>query len=172
MGFHLCLFIFQSGLRYLFMPPLKKKTLSVGQSFCKPSDVCSLSFDPFAWKLPGVFVMLSAQYLDPFAWKWPNLVQLMSLGSRWLLLILRSHGQRSRSNCWSLTKCFLSWSLCLKVAIFGKIDVPRKYMTPIGFEVTCSKVKIKLQVYDKILSAQYLLTPLLESDQTWYSGCP
>ena len=31
----------------------------------------------------------------PICWKWPNLVQWMPLGSRWLLLIFRSHGVRS-----------------------------------------------------------------------------
>ena len=30
------------------------------------------------------------------------------LGNRWPLLILRSHGQRSRSNCWSLKWCPLN----------------------------------------------------------------
>ena len=38
-----------------------------------------------------------------FARKLPNLVW-MPLESRWPLLIFRSHGQRSRSNCWSLYK--------------------------------------------------------------------
>ena len=54
---------------------------------------------------------------DPFAWKLPNLVHQMPLGSRWLLLIFRSHGQKSRLNCWSLKKwCFfnISWPLCLE----------------------------------------------------------
>ena len=54
--------------------------------------------------------------LDPFARKLPNLVLLMPLKSRWPLSMFKSHGQRSRSNCWSLKKCCLlniSWFLNL-----------------------------------------------------------
>ena len=44
-------------------------------------------------------------------------------------------------------------------------------MTPIYFQVTWSKVKVKLLVFEKMLFSQYLLTPLLESCQTLYSKC-
>ena len=69
--------------------------------------------------------------LDPFAWKWPYLVQLMSLVSIWPLLILKSHAQRSRSNCKSMIKfCLLniSWPLCLKVTKLGTVDAFSKYL--------------------------------------------
>ena len=59
---------------------------------CSPSDVRSIYFDPLAWKLP-------------------NLVQWMPLESRCFLLISRSHGQRSRSNRWSLHKWYYVCSL-------------------------------------------------------------
>ena len=72
---------------------------SVSRTFCRPRDVCSMSLDPCAWKLP-----ISVQW--------------MSLKSR--------------------------------------------------FEVTWSKVKVKLLVFEKSLSTQYILTPLLENRQTQY----
>ena len=75
-----------SSLRTSFYAsPLKKGAYCfalVCPFVCRPSDVRSTSLDPFAWKLP-------------------NLVQWKPLGSRRLLLILRSHGQRYRSSCWS-----------------------------------------------------------------------
>ena len=49
------------------------------RSFCRPSVVRSISFDPFTWSIP-------------------NLVQGLLLMSRWSQLIFRSHVQRSRSN--------------------------------------------------------------------------
>lgn len=106
---------------YALPPPLFKKKvhfvlhLSVGQSLTLywPSDVCSISFDPFVWKLPYlvqwkmtpngfqviwwkvkvkslVFVqILSTLYLlAP-----PNLIQWISLESRCSPLIFRSNGQ-------------------------------------------------------------------------------
>ena len=39
------------------------------------------------------------------------------------------------------------------------------------FQVTWSKVKVKLLVVEKMLSTQYLETLLLESCQTWYNEC-
>ena len=39
-------------------------------------------------------------------------------------------------------------------------------MIPIDFQVTWSKVKVKLLVFVKMMSAQYLLTPLLEKVKT------
>ena len=43
-------------------------------------------------------------------------------------------------------------------------------MTPIDFQFTWSKVKVKLFVFEK-MSAQYLLIPSLESCLTWYIEC-
>ena len=43
-------------------------------------------------------------------------------------------------------------------------------MTTIHFEFTWSKVWVKLLGFEKMLSAKYLLTPLLENRQTWYSS--
>ena len=45
-------------------------------------------------------------------------------------------------------------------------------MTPIDFEFIWSKVKVKMLVFQRSMSAQYLLTPLLENRQLQYSGCP
>ena len=44
-------------------------------------------------------------YLDLFAGKLQNVEQWMTLESKCSLMIFRSHGQRSRSNCCSLYKC-------------------------------------------------------------------
>ena len=65
----------------------------------------------------------------------------MPLG--WPLLILRSLGQRSRSNCWSLNKCCplnISWPFCLKIANLSIADAPWELMFPMMFR---SKVKVK-----------------------------
>ena len=48
----------------------------------------------------------------------------------------------------------------------GTVDAPRKRMTPIDFEGKRSKVKVKLLVFVQMLSAQYLLTPLLENPES------
>ena len=44
-------------------------------------------------------------------------------------------------------------------------------MFPIDFQVTWSKFKVKLLVFEKMLSAQCPLIPLLESCQTYYREC-
>ena len=67
--------------------------------------------------------------------------------------------------------CGEYWLFSLKVAKFDTVDVPRERMTPIDFEVTWSNVKVKLLVFEKPLSSQYLLIPLLENRQIQYSGC-
>ena len=101
-------------MRKFYYVPLWKKGhivlhLLVGQSVCRfvyrPSDVHSISFYLCTWMIL-------------------NLVQWMPLESRWLGLILRSRGQRSRSKCWSWKKCCalnISWPLRLKVAKLGNV---------------------------------------------------
>ena len=69
----------------------------------------------------------------------------MSLDSRWPLLIFRSHGQRSRSHCWSLKKCYalnIFWPLHWKVSKLDTVDAPSMYITPTDDQVTWSKVKV------------------------------
>ena len=44
--------------------------------------------------------------------------------------------------------------------------------TPINFQVSWSKVKVKQLVFEKMLFIQYILTLSLESSLTWYSECP
>ena len=82
----------------VFMPPLKRGQivlqLLVGRSVCRPSNVRSISFDPFTWSIP-------------------NLVQGWPSMSRWSLLIFRSHVQSSRSN-----HCFVLSPLCCRLYIF------------------------------------------------------
>ena len=101
-----------------------------GRSDYRPSDIRSISFDPFAWKMPN-WVQWVPKKVDDSYWftghmpkikvncwslkkccplniPWPicrklvkrSLVQWIPL-NRWPLLIFRSHGQRSRSNCWT-----------------------------------------------------------------------
>ena len=53
----------------------------------------------------------------------------------------------------------------------GTVDAPREWICPMNFQVTWSKVKVKLLVVEKMLSTQYLETLLLESCQTWYNEC-
>ena len=92
----------------------------VGRSVCRPSHVCSISFDPpflescqswyngcpyrvddpFDFEVRGQSQtaglwknVVHSISLDTFAWKWPN---LMPLGSRWPQLMFRSHGQSLR----------------------------------------------------------------------------
>ena len=70
-----------------FLPPTPWKRgtlLCTCRPFYRLSDIHSISFDPFAWKLP-------------------NLVQWLPLRNICTLLIFSSYGQRSRSNCWSCT---------------------------------------------------------------------
>ena len=65
---------FADAISFLMPPPhLWKKGACRSES-----NVHSISFDTFAWKLP-------------------NVVQWIPLGKRWPLLIFRSNGQRSRS---------------------------------------------------------------------------
>ena len=42
-------------------------------------------------------------------------------------------------------------------------------MAPIDFQVPWKKFKVKLLVFVKLMSSQYLFTPSLENCQTWYS---
>ena len=94
------------------------------------ANVCSMPFDPFAWKLS-------------------NLVPWMPIASKWLLMMFRSHDLRRMSNCWSLYKyCPLGviWPLWLRVARLVAVDVPREKNFLIDFQVTWSKVKVKLVV--------------------------
>ena len=61
------------------------------------------------------------------------------------------------------TSLSLSFSLSLSLPLFDKKGA------------YCFALLISLSVgqsVDPAISAQYLLTPLLESCQTWYSGCP
>ena len=96
--------------------------------------VCTISFDPFAWKLLNLVQwmpqgvddlywfwghMVKGQtadirknvvcsiFLNPFTWKFLNLVQWMLLASRWLLLMFRLHGRRSRSTVGLNPQCYL-----------------------------------------------------------------
>ena len=62
--------------------------------------------------------------------------------------------------------------LCLNVAKLGTVNAPREQKFPIYFQVTWAKVMFKLLVFEKMVSGQYLLTPLPECGQTWYSRCP
>ena len=56
-----------------------------------------------------------------------------------------------------------------KVPKLGSVDVPSEYMTYFNVQVTWSEVK--LLVFVQILSAQYLLTPLLKNRQTRIRRC-
>ena len=71
------------------------------ESVCRSSDVCSISFDPFAGKLQ-------------------NMGQWMPLESSCSLLIFRSQGQRLRSSFWVIFCKFcrlnIFWPLCFDVA--------------------------------------------------------
>ena len=168
---------FLSCIFYTFLCPLwKVLNLSVGRSVCRPNDVSSISFDPFAWMLP-------------------NIVQWIYLENTWTLLILRSHGQRSKSNCWflykwcplnicllfrwkvdkfstkvrwpqlifrihcqksrsnfqSLNKCCplnISWQLCWKVTKHGTVNTSREYLTALDVQVKYSKVKVELLAFE------------------------
>ena len=102
---------------YFYAPVWKKGAycfIPVDRLVCRPSDVRSISFDPFAWKLPNLvqwmpierrwsLLMLRSNWWSLYksAWWFPNLVQLMPLEKRCSLLIFRSCDQRSGSNCWS-----------------------------------------------------------------------
>ena len=116
---------------------------------CRPSYVCSISFDPFARKLPSLIQWMPLRSWWPklifryvvkgqgqtaglwkkccpliiywtLCWIVANLIQWMPLESTWL------HTQRSRPICWSLKKCCflnISWPLCWKFAKLGTVNV-------------------------------------------------
>ena len=101
----------------IFYAPLKKGNIvlqlsvgrSVGRSVCRPSVVCSISFDPFTWSIP-------------------NLVQGLPLINRWSLSIFRSHVQRSRSNHsfeHSVVHLSIFQSLALDRFCFYREDKPK-----------------------------------------------
>ena len=128
---------------------------------CRPSDVCSISFDPFAWKLP-------------------KLVQWMFIESRCSLLIFRPQGQRSRikllvfdktAGLWKNVGCSISPEPYAGKLLNTAQWMPLESRWPILMSRSWSKVKVKLLVFETNLSAQYLLTSLLESCQTWYCEC-
>ena len=78
--------------------------------------------------------------LDTFAERLPNLLQWMTSESKCSLLIFKLHGQRSRSNRWSLWKLpnLVQW-------------MPLAKRSFCGFLVTLSKVKVKLLVLEKMM---------------------
>ena len=142
---------------------------------------CSLSPDPYAGKLLNVVQWMPLESRWPIlmsrSWSKSNcwfLKQICLLNISWLLcwkvaklgivnalwfqLMFNSHGLRSCSNCWSLNKCPLNifWLPCLKFPKHRTVDATKKEMFPIDFLVTLSKVKVKLLIFEKWLSAQYL----------------
>ena len=73
-----------------------------------------------------------------------------------------SYGRRSRSNCWSVYKCCqpnIFWLLCFKAARLGTVDAPSEGMTPIPFQIMCSKIKVKLLIFilSVVLSYDFLI---------------
>ena len=130
--------------------------MSVGWSVCRPSVVRSISFDPFTWSIP-------------------NLVQGLHPMSTWSLLIFRSHVQRSRSNH-SLTQCvvrsisFHSFTWSIPNLVQGLPSMSRWSLLIFRSHVHRSMTNYSSQ--PTVLSAQYLLTPLLDQYQTWCRGCP
>ena len=95
--------------------------LPVCLSVCRSVDLYTKRcfINSFAWKLPnleqpvplesrcfGLFSnVVRSIFLKPFNEK---LVQWIPLSNRWPLLIFKLHGQRSRTNCWSLKNVFCS----------------------------------------------------------------
>ena len=67
----------------------------------------------------------------------------MPLKSRCSLLIFRSHGQRSRPNCWSFKNVVCSISLGLFAGDVVKLGTK---MFPIDFLLTLLKAKVKLLI--------------------------
>ena len=160
----------------------------------RQSNVRSISFDPFAWKLPNLVqcMPLDVPYwfsghmvkglgqtaglctndfrstsFDSFAWKLANLVQWMPLQSRYSLLIFWLQCQRSRSNCWSA-----SYSISHDPLFDGQTC----YLGWLLWEdypywSLGHKVKVKLLIFISALFVQYFLNHLLDNYQTWYSGC-
>ena len=95
---------------------------------------------------------------------WPLCLKVTKLGTvdvtmeygRWPELIFRSHGQRSRSICaWKNVVCSISFD-----PFAGK------------FLILVQWLHLSTAGLWKILSDQYLLTPLFENHQTWYIWCP
>ena len=85
---------FDTFMANIFMPPLKKGAYcfatvsqSVFLSACRPSVVCSISFDHFTWSIP-------------------NLVQGLPLMSRWSLLIFKV-------TCSKVKVKLLFWAQCV-----------------------------------------------------------
>ena len=98
--------------------------LLVSCSVCRPSNIHSISFEPLICVIVAKLGRVDARR-DQVS---PS--------------ISRPHGQRSRSNCWSLKKCsplIIIWPLCLKVAKLGTVDARREQMTPIDFRSYCQK---------------------------------
>ena len=110
----------------------------------------------WSWKIAARSI-----FLDTFARRLPNLLQWMTSESKCSLLIFKLHGQKSRSNRWSLWKLpnLVQWMPLAK----------RRFC---GFLVTLSKVKVKLLVLEKMMILVNSLTygRLLDGYQTCYSG--
>ena len=85
--FNLFLFIVFHGETYFLCPLLKVLHLSVGRF---------------------VDQAMSLYILWPLCLKVAKLDTVDAPRKKMFLLIFRSHGQRSRSNCWSLYKCLLN----------------------------------------------------------------
>ena len=170
----------------------------VSRSICRSSDVRSISFDPYAWNLPNLVwwtplenscsllilghmvrgqdqtARLYTNTVRPVSFNWglPGLLQWMSLERRISLLIFRSHGQRSRSNCWSVYEMLSARSLLTPLLESCWTWFSRCLWQVDPYWCLGYMVKVKLLFLVQILSAQCLLSPLVESCQTWFSGCP
>ena len=77
----------------------------------------------------------------------------------------RSHGQRSRSNCWSFYKINDVRSIFFYILAWKLLNLVH-WVPPIEFQVIWPKVKL-LFFLKKTLFVQYLMTPLQENCQTW-----
>ena len=119
---------------------------------CRPPVDCSISFDHL-----------------------PYLIQWLPIESRCFLLIFRSLGQRSSQTVFvqMFSVQYLLTPLIESCYSWYNSKMPlQKQKNPINFQITWSKVMVRLLVFVQMFSAQFPLTPLLESCQTWYCGLP
>ena len=75
-----------------------------------------------------------------------------------------SNGQRSRSRFLKKVVLLISLDLLVEIAKLGTVNTSREKITPVDVQVTWSKVKVKLLVFENMLSAQYVKLLLLDSN--------
>ena len=131
-------------ISYIFMPPFEEEGV---YCFAHVGRSVGPSVRP-----PDGFRMITQERLGLGSW---NFIGTLIMTGRWPLLILRSLGQRSRSQWLEIVKWFPddnSRTLTPRIMKLHRYIDHDSQMTPIDFQVTRSKVKVTVTRNRKMVS--------------------